>query len=82
VAHGDAKSFRNEDEHKVLQLLKEVNVVVSNVAGSSASRIVMCNEIRAMIIDKGLPSFYITINPADVFNPVVKFLVGSEIDVD
>jgi hypothetical protein len=82
VAHGDAKSFQNEDEHKVLQLLKEVNVVVSNVAGSSASRVVMCNEIRAMIIDKGLPSFYLTINPADVFNPVVKFLAGSEIDVD
>ena len=82
VAHGDAKSFQNEDERKVLQLLKEVNVVVSNVAGSSASRVVMRNEIRAMIVEKGLPSFYITINPADVFNPVVKFLGGSEIDVD
>jgi hypothetical protein len=34
------------------------------------------------MIEKGLPSFYITINPADVFNPVVKFLAGSEIDVD
>lgn len=82
VAHGDVKSFQNDDERKILQLLKEVNVVVSHVAGSSASRVVMRNEIRAMIIDKGLPSFYITINPADVFNPVVKFLAGSEIDVD
>ena len=45
VAHGDAKSFENEDENKVLQLLKEVNMVVSNVAGSSASRVVMHNEI-------------------------------------
>ena len=35
-----------------------------------------------MIINKGLPSFYLTINPADIFNPVVKFLAGSEIDVD
>jgi hypothetical protein len=34
------------------------------------------------MIEKGLPSFYITINPADVYNPVVKFLAGSEIDVD
>jgi hypothetical protein len=82
VAHGDAKSFQNDDEWKVLQLLKEVNVVVSHVAGSSASRMVMRNEIRALIVEKGLPSFYITINPADVFNPVVKFLAGSEIDVD
>lgn len=33
-------------------------------------------------MDQGLPSFYITINPADVFNPLVKFLAGSEIDID
>jgi hypothetical protein len=32
--------------------------------------------------DRGLPSFYITINPADVYNPLVKFLAGTEIDVD
>jgi hypothetical protein len=30
----------------------------------------------------GLPSFYITINPADVFNPIVKFLAGADIDID
>jgi hypothetical protein len=29
-----------------------------------------------------LPSFYVTINPADVYNPLVKFLAGSEIDID
>jgi hypothetical protein len=33
-------------------------------------------------MDKGLPSFYITINPADVYNPLVKFLAGAEIDID
>ncbi len=35
-----------------------------------------------MILDKGLPTFYITINPADVYNPLVKFLAGSDIDID
>lgn len=34
------------------------------------------------MIEKGLPSFYITINPADVYNPLVKFLAGSNIDID
>ena len=82
VAHGDAKSYQNEDEQRVLQLLKEVNVVVLNVAGSSASHVVMHNEIHAMIVEKGLPSFYLTINPADMFNPVIKFLARLEIDVD
>jgi hypothetical protein len=42
----------------------------------------MRNEIHGFMIEKGLPSFYITINPADVFNPIVKFLAGSEIDID
>lgn len=34
------------------------------------------------MIEKGLPSFYLTINPADVYNPLVKFLAGDEIDLD
>lgn len=42
----------------------------------------MRNEICALMMEKGLPSFYITINPADVYNPLVKFLAGAEIDID
>ena len=34
------------------------------------------------MMDKGLPSFYITINPADVYNPLVKLLAGLDIDID
>ena len=56
--------------------MSEVNVVTSHVPGSSASRIAMRNEICGLMMDQGLPSFYITINPADVFNPLVKFLAG------
>ncbi|KAJ7327851.1 hypothetical protein DFH08DRAFT_635870, partial [Mycena albidolilacea] len=72
----------NEEEHKVCKLLKQVNGVTSLVSGSSAARIAMRNEIRGLMIEKGLPSFYITINPADVYNPIIKFLAGSEIDLD
>ena len=70
------------EERRILRLMKEVNVINSHVPGSSAARIVMRNEIRALIMDKGLPSFYITINPADVYNPLVKFLAGADIDID
>ena len=70
------------EERRILQLMKEVNVINSHVPGSSAARIVMRNEIRALIMEKGLPSFYITINPADVYNPLVKFLAGSNINID
>ena len=56
--------------------MKEVN---SHGPGSTASRVTMRNEIRALIMEKGLPSFCITINPADIYNPLVKFLAGADI---
>ncbi|KAJ4495233.1 hypothetical protein C8R41DRAFT_738335, partial [Lentinula lateritia] len=81
-AQGDMVPFRNSQERMVLQLMQQVNLVTSTVPGSSAALVNMRNEIRALMIDQGLPSFYITINPADVYNPLVKFLAGSEIDID
>ena len=41
----------------------------------------MQNEIHGLMFDCGLPSFYITINPADVYNPIVKFLAGCEFNM-
>lgn len=70
------------DEQRVLRLMREVKLVTAYVEGSASSRIAMRNEIRGLMMSKGLPSFFITINPADVYNPVLKFLAGSDIDVD
>ena len=72
----------NDEERKVLQLMKEVKVIASSVPGSLASRLAMRNKIHGMMTELGMPSFYITINPADVYNPLVKFLAGDEIDID
>ncbi len=72
----------NEDERLVLRLMKEVNVVSKFVPGSSASKLSMRNEIRGMMMHLGLPSFYLTINPADTRNPLVRFLNGEEFDLD
>jgi hypothetical protein len=82
IGRGDFSTAHTDEERKVLSLMKQVKVVTSHVPGSSAARIVMRNEMRALMMDRGLPSFYVTINPADVFNPLVKFLAGSEIDID
>ena len=82
VARGDWSSSNSNEERQVLNLMKEVNVITSNVEGSAASRVAMRNELRALMMEKGLPSFYITINPADVYNPLVKFLAGSNMDID
>jgi hypothetical protein len=67
---------------KVENLLKHVNLVSTKVAGTTASRLKMRNEIRGMMMDLGLPSFFITINPADVYSPVIRVLAGEDIDID
>ncbi|CAF0979608.1 unnamed protein product [Brachionus calyciflorus] len=37
------------------------------------------NDIKSYLIKKGLPSFYITINPNDLNSPLVLFLSGKKI---
>lgn len=82
LAKGDYKTFNSPDEKRVLDLMKDVNVISAHVAGSSASKVQRRNEIRALTYRYGLPSFYLTINPADVYNPLVNFLAGQDIDID
>lgn len=79
---GDFASPYSDEERLVVRLMREVNLVSQPVPGSSSSKQVLRNQIRGMMTDLGLPSFYITINPADIYNPLVRFLAGDEIDVD
>ena len=73
---------QNTEERTVLDLMRDVNTITSHVPGSAAARVSMRNEIRALTMKVGLPSFFITVNPADTRNPIVKFLAGNEINVD
>lgn len=82
IESGGTVTAHTEDEKKVLRLMREVNLVTAKVPGSSAARVAMRNEIRALTMTHGMPSFYLTINPADTMNPIVKFLAGAEIDID
>lgn len=82
IEKGDGTTAHTDEERKVLRLMKEINLVTAKVPGSSAARINMRNEIRALTLTHGMPSFYITINPADTHNPIVKFLAGADIDLD
>ena len=82
VEKGDMVTAKTDEERKVLRLMREVNLVTAKVPGSSSARTAMRNEIRALTTTHGMPSFYITINPADTHNPIVKFLAGADIDLD
>jgi hypothetical protein len=81
VAKGDSVTANNAEERRVPALMKEVNIITSHVPGSAQSKFLRRNEIRALMMEMGMPSFYNTINPADIYHPMVKFLAGSEIDL-
>jgi len=82
AATGAQPMITTDEEQKVLELLKEVKLTSASVPGSAASRLTVRNEIRANILSLGVPSFYITVNPADLYSPAVKYLSGHDIDVD
>lgn len=67
---------------KVDSILKQVQLVSAKVQGTTGSRLKMRNEIRGMMLDLGLPSFYVTINPADCHNPIVNLMAGDDVDID
>jgi len=81
-SNGSQPTATTDDEQQALDLLKEVKLISGNIPGSAASRLIMRNEIRANILSLGVPSFYLTVNPADVYNPIVRFLAGNDIDID
>ncbi|KAF9037304.1 hypothetical protein BDZ89DRAFT_907139, partial [Hymenopellis radicata] len=69
--NGDFSEPQSKEEQEAHDLLREVRAVTQHVPGSASSKTVMRNEIRGLIMDKGVPNFYITVNPADVYSPVL-----------
>ncbi|KAJ6566178.1 hypothetical protein B0H19DRAFT_884270, partial [Mycena capillaripes] len=82
IASGDSVTANTLEERRVLTLMKDVNIITAHFPGSVQSKFVRRNQIRVLMIYKGLPSFYITINPADIYHPIISFLAGSEIKLD
>ena len=66
----------------MLKLMCKVSLITSKVPGSSSAHTQMHNEIHAMMFHLGLPSFFLTINPADCYSLLVQFLAGKDIDID
>ncbi|PPQ76590.1 hypothetical protein CVT24_013026 [Panaeolus cyanescens] len=69
-----------EQDQLISRLLSEINIVTQNVSGTPAAKKKLRNQLRALILQKGLPTFFITLNPADIYNPILSFLSGRQID--
>lgn len=65
----------------VQKLMKQIRTVGGNIPGSVQARSLLRNKIHAMIYAKGLPSIFITINPADTYSPIALYFAGVDIDL-
>ena len=72
----------HDDELKAFKLLSSLGMAARHVPGSNGYKVAMRNEIRALINSLGAPVLFITLNPSDVDNPIVRLMVGEEIDLE
>ncbi|CAF4095943.1 unnamed protein product [Rotaria magnacalcarata] len=67
---------------RVNMLMKRIRMVGGNVMGSAYSRASLRNQIHALIFNQGLPSIFMTINPADIHSRVALYFAGVDLDLD
>ncbi|KAI0745187.1 hypothetical protein C8Q76DRAFT_688363 [Earliella scabrosa] len=73
---------RTREESELLQLVNRVGMVMHDIPGTSGYKMRMRNEIRALVNHKGTPAFFVTLNPSDIHNPIVRLLAGENISLE
>lgn len=66
----------------VYTLLSQVKAVGGKVMGSAQSQSALRTQIHALIFNQGLPSIFLTINPADLSSRVALYFAGVDLDLD
>lgn len=69
----------DEVEKSIVTLLAKVNLVGRKIPGTAGYKLTLRNEIQLLINFKGTPTLFITLNPADVDNPLVRVIAGEDI---
>ncbi|KAI1797624.1 hypothetical protein LXA43DRAFT_844468, partial [Ganoderma leucocontextum] len=77
----DLVRAETEGEKACLELLSIVDHVAGHVQGSVTSRKYQRNELKSLIIAKGVPVFFVTFAPADFKNPLCLLYCGEEINL-
>jgi hypothetical protein len=77
------KNNLNESFNPIIRkLLQKVQSATAKIQGSRAAQRLRRNEIRAYSVAYGPPTFFITINPADIHSPLLLKLAGIDITPD
>ena len=79
---GKNKASRPSRNPQVNALLSQIKAVGGRVMGSAQSRSNLRNQIHGLIFNKGLPSIFLSINPADINSRVALYFAGVDLDLD
>ncbi|KAJ7665252.1 hypothetical protein DFH06DRAFT_985794, partial [Mycena polygramma] len=66
-------------EKEIVTLMSSVGLIARHIPGSAGHKVQLRNEIRGLINYRGAPTLFITLNPSDVDNPIVRLLSGEDI---
>ncbi|KAJ7126132.1 hypothetical protein C8R44DRAFT_830719 [Mycena epipterygia] len=66
----------NKAEKKALRTLSKLRLVAKDLKGSSGYKQCRRNEIRAMMKKMATPALFLTLNPADIIDPLLGAMAG------
>lgn len=76
------KAFSSITNPRINMLIRQIRTVGGNVMGSAYSRAALRAQIHALIFNQGLPSIFMTINPADIHSRIALYFAGVDLDLD
>ena len=82
IRHLESNSKGNSMDERtcgggIQQLMKQIRVVRGKVHGSDQARIKRRQQIYSLMTYCGLPTVWMTINPADIHSPIVCYFSGD-----
>jgi hypothetical protein len=80
----DNHSYKPNDpaERRVLNMLSKLQCINYNIPGSVGYKKAMRNEIWSLIYRHGPPALFVTLNPSDVNHPLVRLIIGEDINLE
>jgi hypothetical protein len=75
-------SYSKVSDERINTLMNHIKVVGGHVMGSAHSRSALRTKIHSLCFNLGLPSLFVTINPADIHSPVALYFAGVDLDLD
>ncbi|CAF1123482.1 unnamed protein product [Rotaria sp. Silwood1] len=76
------RTYDMRSNNALNKLVNHIKTIGGRVMGSAYSRMALRTRIHALIYNQGLPSIFLTINPADIHSPVALYFAGVKLDLN